>query len=65
LIPSSKAFRAARRSARDISFVSSDRELTRRLINYLLLKSTSVRRLNYRTTTTYQPSSCKSPGSCV
>jgi len=59
LIPSSNAFRAARRRARDISSVSRECELPRRLINYLPLKSTSVPGLNYRTTTIDLPSSYK------
>lgn len=58
LIPSSNAFRAARRSARNVSFASGEGELTR-LIDYLPLKSISVPGQNYRTTPTYLPSSYK------
>ena len=65
LIPSSNAFRAARRRARSVSFASREGELTRRLIDYLPLKSTSVPSLNYRTTPTCLPSSYKRLESCV
>ena len=43
-MPSSKAFRAARRKAREISFVSREFELNRRLIDYLGLTPVEINR---------------------
>jgi hypothetical protein len=49
LSPSSKAFFAARRKARSVSFASREGDFALLISNYLARKSTEVAGLNYRT----------------